>query len=202
MPKLQVDKALIRELSQLLDETNLTEIELCEGSKSVRVVRTAAAPMMAAAPALQSVSVAAPADSAAASSVRANAADEPGAVRSPMVGTVYLSAEPGGVPFVKVGDTVAQGQTLLIIEAMKVMNSDSRAARRHGEKGSGRGCPADRIRRHPCRDRIGTLVREGSDRQQGRDRPPNPSRLPRNGHTDGRRALDGRRRRDACTACG
>jgi acetyl-CoA carboxylase biotin carboxyl carrier protein len=122
MPKLQVDKALIRELSQLLDETNLTEIELCEGSKSVRVVRTAAAPVMAAAPALLSASVAAPADPAAAPPVRADAADEPGAVRSPMVGTVYLSAEPGGVPFVKVGDTVAQGQTLLIIEAMKVMN--------------------------------------------------------------------------------
>jgi acetyl-CoA carboxylase biotin carboxyl carrier protein len=119
MPKLQVDKALIRELSQLLDETNLTEIELSEGSKSVRVARAAAAPF-AAAPAPAGPNVAAPA--APASSSGTDAADEAGAVRSPMVGTVYLAAEPGGTPFVKVGDTVAQGQTLLIIEAMKVMN--------------------------------------------------------------------------------
>jgi acetyl-CoA carboxylase biotin carboxyl carrier protein len=113
MPKLQVDKALIRELSQLLDEANLTEIELCEGSKSVRVVRAAAT---AYAPAAPAPIPAAPSPAA------PNAADEAGAVRSPMVGTVYLSAEPGGTPFVKVGDTIAQGQTLLIIEAMKVMN--------------------------------------------------------------------------------
>jgi acetyl-CoA carboxylase biotin carboxyl carrier protein len=119
MPKLQVDKALIRELSQLLDETNLTEIELSEGSKSVRVARAAAAPF-AAAPAPAGPNVAAPA--APASSSGTDAADEAGAVRSPMVGTVYLADEPGGTPFVKVGDTVAQGQTLLIIEAMKVMN--------------------------------------------------------------------------------
>jgi acetyl-CoA carboxylase biotin carboxyl carrier protein len=119
MPKLQVDKALIRELSQLLDETNLTEIELSEGSKSVRVARAAAAPF-AAAPAPASSNAAAPA--APASSSGTDAADEAGAVRSPMVGTVYLADEPGGIPFVKVGDTVAQGQTLLIIEAMKVMN--------------------------------------------------------------------------------
>jgi acetyl-CoA carboxylase biotin carboxyl carrier protein len=112
MPKLQVDKALIRELSELLSETNLTEIELSEGSRSVRVSRaTVAAP--------------APATAAAAPAAAANGADpadETGAVRSPMVGTVYLSPEPNAVPFVKVGDRVSQGQTLLIIEAMKVMN--------------------------------------------------------------------------------
>ena len=121
MPKLQVDKALIRELSQLLDETNLTEIELSEGSRSVRVARAAAAPF-AAAPATVGSTLAAPAAPAPASPSGTDAADEAGAVRSPMVGTVYLAAEPGGAPFVKVGDTVAQGQTLLIIEAMKVMN--------------------------------------------------------------------------------
>jgi acetyl-CoA carboxylase biotin carboxyl carrier protein len=119
MPKLQVDKALIRELSQLLDETNLTEIELSEGSKSVRVARGTAAPIIAA-PAAAAISAAAgPAAPAPAST---DPADEAGAVRSPMVGTVYLSPEPSAAPFVKVGDTVAQGQTLLIIEAMKVMN--------------------------------------------------------------------------------
>jgi acetyl-CoA carboxylase biotin carboxyl carrier protein len=117
MPKFQVDKTLIRELGQLLDETNLTEIEICEGNKSIRVARgnttvtaAVAAPAMPAAPAAP---VPAPADTA---------ADESGAVPSPMVGTVYLSSQPGADPFIKVGDTVSEGQTLLIVEAMKVMN--------------------------------------------------------------------------------
>jgi acetyl-CoA carboxylase biotin carboxyl carrier protein len=117
MPKLQVDKALIHELSRLLDETNLTEIELCEGSKSVRVSRAAAVPAAVAMPA--AVPAAAPPQPAANG---ADQADEAGAVRSPMVGTVYLAPEPDAAPFIKVGDTVSAGQTLLIIEAMKVMN--------------------------------------------------------------------------------
>jgi acetyl-CoA carboxylase biotin carboxyl carrier protein len=115
MPKLQVDKALIRELSELLSETNLTEIELSEGNRSVRVSRATVATVAAPAPA---TAAAAPA----AATNGADPADEAGAVRSPMVGTVYLSPEPNAVPFVKVGDRVSQGQTLLIIEAMKVMN--------------------------------------------------------------------------------
>ena len=117
MPKFQVDKTLIRELGQLLDETNLTEIEICEGNKSIRVARgntmvtaAVATPAMPAAPAAP---VPAPADTT---------ADEAGAVPSPMVGTVYLSSQPGADPFIKVGDTVSEGQTLLIVEAMKVMN--------------------------------------------------------------------------------
>lgn len=117
MPKLQVDKALIRELSELLDETNLTEIEVSEGSRSVRVSRAATA--SAAAP----VAMTAPFLTAPAADATASApADEAGAVLSPMVGTVYLSPEPGTPAFIKVGDTVSVGQTLLIIEAMKVMN--------------------------------------------------------------------------------
>lgn len=118
MPKLQVDKTLIRELSELLDETKLTEIEVSEGNRSVRVSRasTAAAP----------AAIAVPAPAAAAATTDAPPAAEPvdeaGAVRSPMVGTVYLAPEPGAPPFVKVGDSVTVGQTLLIIEAMKVMN--------------------------------------------------------------------------------
>jgi acetyl-CoA carboxylase biotin carboxyl carrier protein len=115
MSKLQVDKALIRELSQLLDETNLTEIELSEGSRSVRVVR-ATAVVAAPAPSPPVAAVSAPLPAA------VEPVDEAGAVRSPMVGTVYLAGEPGGAPFVKVGDRVAKGATLLIIEAMKVMN--------------------------------------------------------------------------------
>lgn len=117
MPKFQVDKTLIRELGQLLDETNLTEIEVCEGNKSIRVARgnttvtaAVAAPAMPAAPAAPAP---APADTI---------AEEAGAVPSPMVGTVYLSSQPGADPFIKVGDTVSEGQTLLIVEAMKVMN--------------------------------------------------------------------------------
>lgn len=118
MPKLQVDKTLIRELSELLEETKLTEIEVSEGNRSVRVSRASAAatpgPITVTAPAAAPAAVEAPA--------AAEAADEAGAVRSPMVGTVYLAPEPGAPPFVTVGDTVAVGQTLLIIEAMKVMN--------------------------------------------------------------------------------
>ena len=119
MPKLQVDKALIRELSELLDETNLTEIELSEGSRSVRVSRSAP-PAVAVAAAPVPAPAAAPAASAPAAT--ADPGNEAGAVHSPMVGTVYVSPEPSAAPFVKVGDAVAQGQTVLIIEAMKVMN--------------------------------------------------------------------------------
>ena len=115
MPKLQVDKALIRELSDLLSETNLTEIELSEGNRSVRVSRATVATIAAPTPATAAAAPAAAANGA-------DPADEAGAVRSPMVGTVYLSPEPNAAPFVKVGDRVSQGQTLLIIEAMKVMN--------------------------------------------------------------------------------
>jgi acetyl-CoA carboxylase biotin carboxyl carrier protein len=115
MPKLQVDKALIRELSELLSETNLTEIELSEGNRSVRVSRATVATIAAPTPATAAAAPAAAANGA-------DPADEAGAVRSPMVGTVYLSPEPNAAPFVKVGDRVSQGQTLLIIEAMKVMN--------------------------------------------------------------------------------
>jgi acetyl-CoA carboxylase biotin carboxyl carrier protein len=121
MPKLQVDKALIRELSELLDETNLTEIELSEGNRSVRVSR--AATVTAAAPAGAPAVAAAPAPAPSAAPAEAvDPAEEAGAVYSPMVGTVYLAPEPSAAPFVKVGDTVAQGDTLLIVEAMKVMN--------------------------------------------------------------------------------
>lgn len=117
MPKLQVDKTLIRELSELLDETNLTEIEVSEGTRSVRVSRAATATMAAPTAAPMAVLPAAAPNPAA-----GPAPDEAGAVHSPMVGTVYLSPEPSGPTFVKVGDTVTAGQTLLIIEAMKVMN--------------------------------------------------------------------------------
>lgn len=104
---------LIRELSDLLDETGLTEIEVEDDELRVRVVRSVA---LAA-----STTIAASADLSA-DEPAAEAEVHPGTVVSPMVGTVYLAGEPGAEPFVKVGARVEEGQTLMIIEAMKVMN--------------------------------------------------------------------------------
>ncbi|MEM7121837.1 MAG: acetyl-CoA carboxylase biotin carboxyl carrier protein [Pseudomonadota bacterium] len=116
----KVDAEAIRELAHLLDETGLSEIEIEDTGRRLRVARgmtsvpVAAAP--ASAPAAQSSEAAAPAAPA------AGDAELAGAVASPMVGTAYLAPEPGAAPFVKAGDSVAEGDTLLIIEAMKVMN--------------------------------------------------------------------------------
>jgi len=118
---MNVDTKLVRELAEMLAETGLTEIEVEDGDRKVRVSRGGGV-MMAAAPQQMTAAPAAPAAvSAAAPTTEAPAAAE-GALKSPMVGTVYLTPEPGAQPFVKVGDSVKQGDTLLIIEAMKVMN--------------------------------------------------------------------------------
>ena len=112
-----IDTALVRELAELLAETGLTEIEVEDNHRKIRVSRAAAAaPVAYAAPAPAAAS--APAAAAAAPA----AADHANAVKSPMVGTVYLSAEPGSAAFVSVGQAVKEGDTLVIIEAMKVMN--------------------------------------------------------------------------------
>ncbi|MBX9730831.1 MAG: acetyl-CoA carboxylase biotin carboxyl carrier protein [Sphingomonas sp.] len=120
---MRIDVSLVRQLAELLDETQLTEIEVEDGNRRVRVARTvtvaaAAAPMPHYAPAP------APAAPAAAPAMieAATAPSTANAVKSPMVGTVYLSAEPGAKSFVAVGDKVAAGATLVIVEAMKVMN--------------------------------------------------------------------------------
>jgi acetyl-CoA carboxylase biotin carboxyl carrier protein len=116
----KIDEAAIRKLAKLLDETNLTEIEISgEQGGSLRVQR--AAPQMVAAAHAPVAHAAAPV-AAAAPAVAAKAEDHPGAVKSPMVGTVYMSGAPGNPPFVEVGKQVTKGDTLLIIEAMKVMN--------------------------------------------------------------------------------
>lgn len=118
---IEFDAAAIRELAQILRETDLTEIELVDKDARLRVVRQA----VIAAPAATQVSVTAPsAAPAAAPAIAAESpdADHPGAVTSPMVGVAYLSPEPGAAPFVAVGSKVAQGQTLLLIEAMKTYN--------------------------------------------------------------------------------
>ncbi len=112
---MQVDTALIRQLAELLEETKLTEIEVEDGARKIRVARTMTV-AAAAAPVAHAAPVTPPAAEASATPNTANA------VKSPMVGTVFLAAEPGAKPFAGVGDTVAEGQTLVIIEAMKVMN--------------------------------------------------------------------------------
>ena len=122
---MQVDTNLVRELAELLDATNLTEIEVHDGDRKVRVARKPAAPAMAYAPAPAPMAATAPA-TAAAPVAAAPAVDDvgkhPGLVRAPIVGTAYLTPDPTSPPYVSVGSTVKVGATLLIIEAMKVMN--------------------------------------------------------------------------------
>jgi len=118
-----VDTTLVRQLAEMLAETGLTEIEVNDGDRSIRVSRGAvAAAQVAAVAAPVAVAAQAPAPAAAVAPAAAPAADMTNAVRSPMVGTVYLTPEPGADPFVKVGDKVKAGDTLVIVEAMKVMN--------------------------------------------------------------------------------
>ncbi len=120
MAKFEPDDDLIRRLAALLEETGLSEIEYEAEGRRIRVGRGAGTASGAtSAPS----SVPAPqAEPAASAPPEGEEALPPGAVTSPMVGTVYAAAEPGAPPLVKVGDRVKEGQTLLIIEAMKVMN--------------------------------------------------------------------------------
>lgn len=126
------DSQVIKDLAELLNATGLTEIEIESSGMRIKVARSGghAATTYVPAPPPVETPVAAPAGAqvsteAAASSESAPAEDpatHPGAVKSPMVGTAYLSPEPGAAAFIKVGDTVSEGQTLLIVEAMKTMN--------------------------------------------------------------------------------
>lgn len=125
------DVAFISALAELLNKNALTELSVMReygeyDSLDVKVVKQVtvvhqAAPMMQAAPALHAAPAATPLAAVAAAPIE-DPAQHPGAVTSPMVGTVYLSAEPGAAAFVSVGATVSEGQTVLIIEAMKTMN--------------------------------------------------------------------------------
>jgi acetyl-CoA carboxylase biotin carboxyl carrier protein len=122
---INIDPAFVRALAELLDDTQLSEIEVEDGERKVRVARTltAAAAPVAFAPAPVAAPVAAAPAAAAPAAVAAPAADSfADAVKSPMVGTVYLAAEPGAPNFAGVGSAVKEGDTILIIEAMKVMN--------------------------------------------------------------------------------
>lgn len=123
---MKIDDKAIRKLAELLEETGLTEIEVAEGDSMIRVNKGGAyigAPAMQAAPANFNM----PSDPTAPQQANTSApatitSSHPGAVSSPMVGTAYVAPEPGAPAFVKKGDSVKQGDTLLIIEAMKVMN--------------------------------------------------------------------------------
>ena len=121
---MRIDPGLVRELAQMLSDNELTEIEVQDGERRIKVARepapvvsAAAAPAPAAAPALSAPPMHGKED------IGAQAEEIAGtAVKSPMAGTAFLSSEPGAAPFVSVGDTVKPGDTLLIVEAMKVMN--------------------------------------------------------------------------------
>lgn len=119
------DSKTIKEIAELLNDTGLSEIEVETGDVRIRVARQATA-VTATIPAPAPVAAAPAAATAPAAESPApaptNAADHPGAVKSPMVGTAYLAPEPGASDFIKVGDQVSAGQTLVIIEAMKTMN--------------------------------------------------------------------------------
>ena len=116
MARHSIDEGAIERLVKLLDQYGLTELEYGEGRWHVRVSRAAASqPAAAPAPSPES-------EDPDALATQESAAAHPGAVTSPMVGTVYLAPEPGANPYVKIGDTVGEGQPLFLIEAMKTMN--------------------------------------------------------------------------------
>lgn len=123
---MNIDTALVRELAELLNETGLTEIEVEDDDRKIRVSRgavAAVAPVYTAAPAPAAAAPVAAAPAPAPADATAPAGpDLKNAVKSPMVGTCYLAAEPGAANFVTVGKDVKEGDTLLIVEAMKVMN--------------------------------------------------------------------------------
>ena len=120
MADFDLNDDLVRRLAELLQENGLTEIEYESEGHRIRVSRGGGAAAVAAAPAAPAPAAAA-APAAAPSGPRSDAVPA-GSVTSPMVGTAYCAAQPGSAPFVKVGDTVREVQTILIIEAMKVMN--------------------------------------------------------------------------------
>ena len=119
-----IDARLVRKLADILNETGLSEIEVEHGELKIRVAKTlvAAAPVQVAAPAAAALAAPVQASAPAAEAAPAETRARGDVVNSPMVGTVYLQPAPGSDPFVKVGDTVQAGQTMMIIEAMKTMN--------------------------------------------------------------------------------
>ena len=121
---MEVDTGLVRELAEMLAETGLSEIEVEDGDRKIRVARggVATMPMPAPMPVAAPTAPAPAAPEAAPGTDSSATADVAGALTSPMVGTAYLAPDPGARNFVSVGDSVKEGDTVAIIEAMKVMN--------------------------------------------------------------------------------
>lgn len=117
-----IDQALIRDLANILNETDLTEIEVEQDELRIRVSRAGTPQYVQAPIAAPAAAYAAPAVAATAAAPVADARNNKNAVTAPMVGTAYLSPAPGARAFIEVGATVKEGQTILIIEAMKTMN--------------------------------------------------------------------------------
>ncbi|MCK4946025.1 MAG: acetyl-CoA carboxylase biotin carboxyl carrier protein [Alphaproteobacteria bacterium] len=120
MPPMKIDHEAIRNLATLLTETDLTEIEIAEGDKRIRVARSLSVQTVTAPTSLPQISTANVPDTE--KPIDISPENHPGSLKSPMVGTIYLQAEASLPRFVAKGDTVKEGDTLLIIEAMKVMN--------------------------------------------------------------------------------
>ena len=198
---MSVDTGLVRELADMLEETGLSEIEV-EGRRPAHPRRAGQRwppPHPPRSPPRFSYR---PLPAHPQATPRNDAAPIEGTIPSPMVGTAYLSPEPDAGPFVKPGDRVAEGDTLLIVEAMKVMNPITRAARRDGGAGAGRQCTAGRVRPAAARPILTGRASHGhhphSDRQSRRDRAAGSPCRARDGDRDGRRPFDRRCRRDAC----
>ncbi|HEX8238316.1 MAG TPA: acetyl-CoA carboxylase biotin carboxyl carrier protein [Allosphingosinicella sp.] len=117
---MRIEADLVRQLAELLNQNDLTEIEVEDGDRKIVVKRNLV--VAAAAPAAPAAPAPAPPAAPPAPAAAASPASHPGAVKSPMVGTVFLAGEPGARPFVSPGAKVKEGDTLVIIEAMKVMN--------------------------------------------------------------------------------
>lgn len=122
MSAMKIDHEAIKNLASLLNETGLSEIEVTDGDKSVRVTKSLNVQTVAAAAPAIAAPAAAPVVAESGNVAALSADNHPGAVKSPMVGTAYLQSEPNAPRFVTKGATVKAGDTLLIIEAMKVMN--------------------------------------------------------------------------------
>jgi acetyl-CoA carboxylase biotin carboxyl carrier protein len=118
-----MDIRKVKKLIELLDESGIADIEITEGEESVRISRYSAHAPVAAAPAPAATPVAAPAAAAPAAAAPVEVAEEDGfEVTAPMVGTFYAASSPGAAPYIQVGDRISEGDTLCIIEAMKMMN--------------------------------------------------------------------------------
>jgi len=119
---MRIDAALVEQLAELLTANELTEIEVADGDRRVRVKREPAPVIGAPAPHAPAAAPAAAAPAVAQAPAEATEGISGFTVKSPMVGTAFMAAEPGGAPFIQLGDPVNAGDTLLIVEAMKVMN--------------------------------------------------------------------------------